>query len=54
MPMVGLLARSSYSPASLTTYNTTTSLADIDATNMAVTFTAPPSGTVEVELDAMT
>jgi hypothetical protein len=52
--MVGLLARSSYSPASLTTYNTTTSLADIDATNMAVTFTAPPSGTVEVELDAMT
>jgi len=49
----GLLAVHAYGPASAAIYTTTsTSMADVDATNMAVTFTAPASGNVLVRLSA--
>lgn len=49
----GLLAITAYKPASVTIYETTsTTLADVDATNMSVTFTAPASGNVLVRLSA--
>lgn len=48
-----LLAYTDYRPASDSTLSTTSlSYADVDATNMAVTFTAPPSGKVVVDLTA--
>lgn len=47
-PLLGLVA---YNPATKPTLSTTsTSLVDIDATNLAVTFTAPASGAVLVRL----
>lgn len=47
----GLLAVTSYNPATSTTKTTTsTTGADIDATNLAVTFTVPASGEVLVRL----
>lgn len=49
----GLLAITAYKPASVTIYETTsTTLADVDATNLSVTFTAPASGNVLVRLNA--
>lgn len=39
-----------YDPGSAVAYNTGTSVADIDATNLKVTFTAPDSGAVLVRL----
>lgn len=48
-----LLGVNQYAPASLATYSTTSgTLADVDATNMKVTFTAPASGNVLVRLNA--
>jgi hypothetical protein len=48
-----IIAYNSYDPATLATYTTTsTSATDCDATNMAVTFTAPSSGKVLVRLTA--
>lgn len=50
-----LLARTIYSPGVVTTPgNNTTTAADADSTNLAVTFIAPASGSVEVTLEAMT
>lgn len=52
-PMGGVLGTTSYDPASTTTYTTTSStLADVDATNLGVTFIAPASGVVVVQLSA--
>lgn len=51
----GFLARLSYNPASQTVKSTTStsaSLVDVDATNLAITFTAPASGDVLVVLSA--
>ncbi len=48
-----VLARTSYLPSGLSTFVATGSLAVLSAANLAATFTAPESGTVEVELDAM-
>ena len=49
----GLLAVAIYAPASLQIYSITgTSMADVDATNLKVTFTAPASGNVLVRLNA--
>lgn len=49
-----LLAEGVYDPASLTTFvPTSTSFADVDAANMAVSFTVPPSGIVVVEWSFM-
>lgn len=42
----GLLAVKSYGPGATGTYATTTTQADVDATNVLVTFTAPASGNV--------
>ena len=47
-----LLSHTFYDPASQATYNLTTSYADIDATNVTVTFTAPTSGNVLVRVSA--
>lgn len=49
-----VLASTAYNPASLTSYaiNSTT-VTDLDATNLAVTFTAPTSGAVIVTLNAL-
>lgn len=47
----GLIARTVYMPAGDLSYNvtsTSSSLADVDATNLVVAFTAPPSGKVHV------
>ena len=50
---VGLLAVTSYGPTSVAVYTTTsTTLADVDATNLQVTFTAPASGNILVRLSA--
>jgi hypothetical protein len=50
----GLLATTVYNPGSLASYTTTsTTSADVDATNLAVTFVAPPSGKVIVRLSAL-
>lgn len=46
----GLLAVTAYDPSSMATYTTTTTLADMDATNLLVTFTAPDSGNVLIRL----
>jgi hypothetical protein len=47
------LARTVYDPGTETTYSTSsTSFADVDATNLAITFTAPASGKVLVILEA--
>jgi len=51
----GLLQVNAYNPGTLATYTTTSATdADVDATNMAVTFTVPTSGRVLVRLSAMT
>jgi hypothetical protein len=48
------LATVVYNPATLSSYSTTsTTIADVDATNLAVTFTAPASGSVMVELTGL-
>lgn len=49
----GLIGISSYTPAAdAATYtNTSTTMVDVDATNLAVTFTSPPSGKVRVVLN---
>lgn len=50
-----LLAVNAYNPGSLATYSTTsTTSVDVDATNMAVTFTVPASGNVLIRLSALT
>jgi hypothetical protein len=50
-PTYQLIARKEYKPGSLTTYTTTSgTFADVDATNLAVTFDAPESGEVFVVL----
>lgn len=51
----GMLAKTVYSPTADTTIATTTStsLVDADATNLAVTFTAPASGEVSVTLECL-
>jgi hypothetical protein len=47
----GLLAVNQYAPATTTIFSTTSATrADVDATNMVVTFTAPASGNVLVRL----
>lgn len=47
----GIIAVNSYNPGTLANYSTSsTASADMDATNMAVTFTAPSSGKVLVRL----
>lgn len=47
----GVLAVTAYNPGTLASYPcTTTTAADVDATNLAVTFTAPASGKVLVKL----
>lgn len=50
-----LLAETIYSPASNSTLasRSNTALADADATNLAVSFTAPVSGLVDVALEAL-
>jgi hypothetical protein len=49
----GLLASKLYNPGSTTTLSTSsTTFVDVDATNLAVTFTAPSSGQVLVRLTA--
>lgn len=49
-----ILALLAYAPGSETTYTTTdTTVADLDATNLAIAFTAPDSGNVIVRLSAM-
>jgi hypothetical protein len=51
----GLLAVNQYAPTSQTVYSSSgTAMQDVDATNMAVTFTAPASGNVLVRLNAFT
>ena len=54
-PVAGqVLAQLSYTVASDSTYSTTsTSLTAIDATNLALTFTAPSSGNVLVETEGV-
>lgn len=42
----GLLAVASYGPGTTGTYTTTTTQADVDGTNVRITFTAPASGNV--------
>lgn len=52
-----LLAQTSYRPAANTTIgitNTTAAMQDVDAANLVVVFTAPPSGKVNVVLEALT
>lgn len=52
-PAGGLLVVTSYNPGTgVTASNPGTSFVDIDATNMKVTFTAPPSGAVLVKMEA--
>jgi hypothetical protein len=49
----GLLAITKYAPATNTIFSTTsTSLADLDTTNLSITFTVPSSGKVIVRLSA--
>lgn len=50
----GLLAAVQYGPASSTNYDTSSTIySDVDATNLAVTFTAPASGVVIVYLEGL-
>lgn len=52
----GLIARTVYYPAGDLTYSitsTSATLADIDATNLIITFTAPPSGKVHVGIELL-
>lgn len=52
----GILAVTSYNPGTLASYSragSSASYADIDATNLAVTFTAPSSGDVLVRLTGL-
>jgi hypothetical protein len=50
----GVLAYTSYNPGTLSSYTTTsTTVSDVDATNLAVTFTAPTSGKVLVTLSGV-
>lgn len=52
---VGIIGYNSYNPASIgSTSSSSATFADVDATNMKVTFTAPPSGRVMVVLSALT
>lgn len=50
----GLLASTSYNPAVNAAPALTTTETDVDATNVAVTFTAPPSGAVLVNASLLT
>lgn len=47
------LARVTYAPGVLATYNLTSSLAAIDATNLTISFTVPASGNVVLETRIM-
>lgn len=50
----GVIAQTSYNPGTVQTVSTTsTTFADVDATNLTVTFVAPPSGEVLVTLTAV-
>lgn len=52
---VGIIACTAYNPGTLAAYTTTaTTDGDVDATNLAVTFTAPTSGKVLVRLSGLT
>lgn len=49
-----LIAVKTYTPGATSTYNTTSgTYVDVDATNLVVAFTAPPSGHVLVRLSAL-
>lgn len=51
-----ILAQTNYRPTNNTSMSVTATavaMADVDATNLAVTFIAPPSGKVNVELEAL-
>lgn len=49
-----LLGETTYDPATIASYPTTSAtLENVDATNLAVTFTVPPSGEVLVEVAAL-
>ncbi|MGI8685131.1 MAG: hypothetical protein ACR2MO_08615 [Acidimicrobiales bacterium] len=51
---LSILARTYYDPAALASPSTVSAtLVDVDAANLAVTFTPPPSGVVLVELNAL-
>lgn len=47
-----LLAKVTYQPGSVTPKTSTAAMADVDATNLVVTFTAPTSGAVLIKLSA--
>lgn len=49
----GLLGYTSYNPTAITTYTSSGSSADVDATNLTITFTAPASGIVLIALEAV-
>lgn len=50
----GIIALTAYNPATITTLTTTSQTSvDVDATNLAVTFTAPANGKVLVRLTAL-
>jgi len=49
-----LLASAGYSPGTLASYVASATVADLDATNLAVTFTVPASGKVRVTFTALT
>jgi hypothetical protein len=52
-PVTALLGRTSYDPASVSTYTTSSAtLADVDATNLVLAFTPPSSGKVLIVLSA--
>jgi hypothetical protein len=49
----GIIALTNYAPGSGAAYSTTsTSMADVDATNMKVDFVVPPSGKVRIRVEA--
>lgn len=48
-----LIGYTSYCPASTTPYAASTTTAAVDPTNLSVTFTAPPSGTVVIRLSGV-
>jgi hypothetical protein len=50
----GIIGYKAYNPGTLASYTTTaTTATDVDATNLAVTFVAPPSGAVKVNFNAL-
>lgn len=49
----GLLARKSYNPSTAVSYSLSSTMTAVDTTNLAVTFTAPSSGSVLVALESV-